>query len=236
MGEEKNRDRIREIATTIFCIAFGILVIISLAGTIQTKAAKTYSSYVTGISVRQSGRKVTVSYIAKEVPRGATCYIGYETPGGYYSRKQQIGKKGKHTVSWNTVGGVSRIYTELIARNYKKKDTVKKIYHVTTGTKYHQVTKKEELAGKIGSLAIGAGISVITMHPAFATHSVKVFLAGNTTNALLTFKYTPEYPQYIKMTTSFDKRKENLRTTVTVYTHKGGKKLKKWTGCKHIGF
>lgn len=235
MGE-KNRYDMQRLVRCFFVMVLIISFVIAPVRAMRTKAAKKYSSYVTNISVRQTTSKITVSYTAKAIPNGTSCYIGYETPGGYVRKRKQIGKEGKHTVSWRIVGGVSRVYTELIARNYKQKDTVTKVYKVATGTKYHQVTRQEELAGKLSGLVVGAGIGAISLHPAFAAHSFKVFLAGNVASSILTFKYTPEYPQYIKMTTRFDKRKENLKTTVTVYTQKGGKQLKKWTTSKHIGF
>ena len=177
-----------------------------------------YSGYVKNVSIKRSGNTITVNYTALNVPNGATCYIGYEDCTGTIKKEVFIGKAGRHSIKWKVNATVYRVYTELIARNYKRKSVVKVFHNVSTGKSTHTVTKKEEMNDKI---SIYAASSVITIAGCLTKKPKLIYgltVGGLAYSFAMTFTgYHPTKGDYIVTTTSYSNSTENLTTNVKVY-------------------
>ncbi len=229
------RDSKNRMMGTLITFLFVLLWLLSAPNvSAKTRSTLSPSKYITNITVKKSGDYVVVSYTAKELPKGFRCSIIYGDERGHYQKAKSIGAKGRHTVKWKMIGGVSVVSAKLTAASYMSKQRLKNVYNVKTGTTYHQVTKAEERRGKMVSTAVGVGIGAVGLLPSAGAYTVQLFVAGSAATVLGNFYYVPQYPNYIKTKTSFLQSTRTVTVTVTIYAQKNGKKLKTYTFKMHL--
>ena len=199
-------------------------------------AAKTYSLYVSGVSISKSGSTIKVSYTAGKVPNGATCWIGYEDWTGTIRKQQLIGNKGKHTVTWKVSSSVFRIYTKLVTRNYTDKNIIKTYHNVTSGTTSYKITQKDVNNANFQASAGTVIISLASIGLGFwkVSAGVGASLGGMAYGVIDRYKYAPSKGDIVKTTRTYNNSTENLTITVKIY--RNGTLIKKSSVTKHIGF
>ncbi|MCI8955566.1 MAG: hypothetical protein HFG29_01095 [Eubacterium sp.] len=207
----------------------------------QGASKKFYSQYVTDVTVTKKGNKVTVKYKVIGNPPGiSTVHIGMEDSTGHFKKAELVGKKGKHSKTFTTSGTCCRLYTQLTARDYRApKDVIKTYYNVSTGTTYHTVTWAEAANETWAPILIGSGLCLVpTIGP---TASILLKVGGVSFTIFSGLSIKREQGQYIVTTTSLNKSKGNLTTTVKIYSSKKCYQSKEkpkysYSGTKHIGF
>lgn len=224
-----------------FLLIFSIFTLSFIPISTQGASKKVYSQYVTDVTVTKKGNKATVEYKVRDnVPGIASVHIGIEDSTGYLKKAELVGRKGKHKKTFTINGACCRLYTQLSARDYRApKDVIKTYYNISTGTTYHTVTWAEAINDTWAPILIGSGLSLVPVVGSTASLVLKIGSVGFTIFSGLSMKR--EQGQYIVTTTSLNKSKGNLTTTVKIYASKKCYKSKEkpkysYSGTKHIGF
>lgn len=205
-------------------------------------ATKEYCNCISNVKIKDSEDEVTVSYKVNLISDKINCYIGIEDYTGTIRQEKRVGVNGKHKITWKMSSPVYRIYAVIKARGYTDKDIIKTIYHVKTGTKYHTVTKKEEMTNKIGVTVVSSAISIAGFFvPESKVMEIGLTVAGISFGTLATFSYNPTEGDYQVTKTTFDKKKKQLKVSLKIYKSKasyknGDKPIAKTSGTKYLGF